>query len=83
MELEHDDDYDETMSNMFRKAQTSLYEGGATSHFANILLLLKLCNTHGVNNMFMDELFSLLKLDLFPRDNILPKSLYETRTVMT
>jgi len=32
--------------------------------------------------MFGDELFSLLKLDLFPRDNTLPKSLYEAKTIV-
>ncbi len=81
MDLDHDDDYDETMSNMFRKAQT-LYEGCPTNCLATILLLLNLCSTHGVNNMFVDELFSLLKLDLFPKDNTFPKSLYEARTIV-
>jgi hypothetical protein len=32
--------------------------------------------------MFVDELFSLLRLDLFPRDNTFPKSLYEARTIV-
>jgi hypothetical protein len=81
MDLDHDDDYDETMSNMFREVQTPLYEGYPTSCLATILLLLNLCRTHGVNNMFVDELFSLLRLDLFLKDNT-PKSLYEAKTIV-
>jgi hypothetical protein len=81
MDLNHDDDYDETMSNMFREVQTPLYEGYPTSRLATILLFLNLCKTHGVNNMFVDEFFSLLRLDLFLRDNT-PKSLYEAKTIV-
>ncbi len=75
MDMEQEVDYEITMSDMFKKTQTPLYEGCPTSHFASILLLLNLCNTHGINNIFVDEFFSLLRLDLFPRDNTLPKSL--------
>jgi hypothetical protein len=37
---------------------------------------------HGVSNAFVHELFSLLKIDLFLKDNTLPKSLYEAKRVV-
>ncbi len=67
---------------MLKDAQTSMYEGCPISCLATILLLLNLCNTHGISNMFVDEHFSLLRLDLFPRDNIIPKLLYEVKTIV-
>jgi hypothetical protein len=82
MDMKQEVDYETTMSGMFKEAQTPLYEGCPNSCLATILLLLNLCNTHGINNMFADELFSLLRLDLFPKDNTLPKSLYEVNTIV-
>jgi hypothetical protein len=67
---------------MLKDVQTPLYEGCPTSRLATILLLLNLCNTHGISNMFVDEFFSLLRFNLFPRDNTLPKSLYEINTIV-
>jgi hypothetical protein len=74
MDMEHEVDYHCTMANMFKELKTIFYEGCPTSHLATILLLLNVCNTHGISNMFVDELFSLLRLDLFPRENTFPKS---------
>jgi hypothetical protein len=82
MDMEHEVDYDSIMANMFKEAKILLYEGCPTSHLATILLLLNVCNTHGVSNMFVDELFSLLRLDLFPKKNTLPKSLYEVKIIV-
>jgi hypothetical protein len=82
MDMEQEVDYETIMSNMLKDVQTPLYEGCPISHLATILLLLNLCNTHGINNMFVDKFFSLLKLDLFPKDSILPKSLYEVKTIV-
>ncbi len=59
-----------------------MYEGCLTNRIATILLLLNLWNTHGVNNMFVEEFSSILKLDLFPRDNTFPKSSYEAKTIV-
>jgi hypothetical protein len=42
------------------KASTLLYEGSSISMLSTLLLLLSLRTIHGVNNSFMDELFSLL-----------------------
>lgn len=46
------------------------------------MLFLNLITKHGVNNLFVDELFALLRLDLFPKDNILPKSMYHAKKVI-
>ncbi len=67
---------------MFKEAQTPLYKGRPTSQLATIILLMTLCTTHGVNNTFVDELFSLLKLYLFPKGNTMPKSLYQAKRVI-
>jgi hypothetical protein len=32
--------------------------------------------------MFVEEFSSILKLDLFPRDNTFPKSSYEAKTIV-
>jgi hypothetical protein len=47
-----------------------------------ILLLLNLIITHGLNNLFDDELFALFRLDLFSKDNTLPKSMYYVKKVV-
>jgi hypothetical protein len=64
---------------MFQDAQTLLYEGSPTSHLATIFMLFNLLITHGVSNAFANELFTLLKVDLFPKENFLPKSLYHIK----
>ncbi len=45
---------------MITKHQTPLFEGSFTSMLLSMLLLLNLKTLHRVNNVFMDELFSLL-----------------------
>ncbi len=59
-----------------------MYEGCPISRLTTILLLFNLSSTHGVTNMFVDELFSLLRLHLFPRDNNFPTSLYEAKSIV-
>jgi hypothetical protein len=48
------------MESMITKHQTPLFEGSFTSMLLSMLLLLNLKTLHRVNNVFMDELFSLL-----------------------
>lgn len=69
-------DHERTEVKMYKEAQTPLYEGCFNSQLPSILLLLSLVSTHGVSNTFVDELFTLLWVDLFPKDNTFPKSLY-------
>jgi hypothetical protein len=49
------------------------------SYLVAILLLLNLIIASGLNNLFVNELFALLKLDLFSKDNTLPKSMYHVK----
>jgi predicted Zn-ribbon and HTH transcriptional regulator len=42
---------------------------------------MNLVTMYGVSNAFVDELFTLLKVDLFLKDNNLPKSLYHAKRV--
>jgi hypothetical protein len=70
------------MAEMFHEAHTPLYVGCPTSRPATILLLLNLIITHGVGNTFVSELLTLLKCDLFLKDNTLPKSMYQAKKVV-
>jgi hypothetical protein len=42
-----------------------------------MLLLLNLKVVHGINNVFMDEVFSLLWKELLPKGNKMPTTTYE------
>jgi len=67
---------------MFQEACIPLYEGCLTSCLNVILLLLNLTTTHMVNNTFASEFFALLKIDLFPKANTLPKSMYHAKRLI-
>lgn len=60
-------DYEKATSNMFQEVQTPHYKKCPTSHLIAILLLMNLVAKDGVGNAFVDELFTLLKVDLFPK----------------
>jgi hypothetical protein len=75
-------DYKNTMTNMWKEAQIAFYEGCPINRLVTIPLLLNVCTMHGVSNAFVDELFSLLKLDLFPKDNTMPKFLYQAKSLV-
>jgi hypothetical protein len=67
---------------MFQETQTPFYKICLISHLIAILLLMNLVITYGVTNVFVDELFTLMKVDLFSKDNNLPKSLYHVKRVV-
>jgi len=58
--LRNQPQHETLMEAMMTKASTPLYEGSSTSILLAILLL-SLRVVHGVSNVFMDELFSLLQ----------------------
>jgi hypothetical protein len=64
------------MDAMLAKASTPLYESFTTNILSTILFLLNLRIVHGVNNVFMNELFSLLHLEL-PKVNKMSATTYE------
>jgi hypothetical protein len=51
---------------MITKTSSPLFEGSSTSMLST-MLLLNLKIIHGVNNILMDALFSLLKIKLLPK----------------
>ena len=52
------------------------------NRLGTILMLLNLCSVYGVSNNFIDELFGLLKNELLPKVNTLPKTCYEATKTM-
>ncbi len=62
---------------MLAKASTLLYEGFTTNMLSTILLLLNLRIVDGINNVFMNELFSFLHLELLPQVNKMSAITYE------
>jgi hypothetical protein len=79
----HASEYHETsMLEMFQEACIPLYEGCLVSCLIVVLLSLNLMTTHGVNNTFADEFFALIKIDLFPKVNTLPKSMYHAKRLI-
>jgi hypothetical protein len=63
------------MELMITKASTPLFEGSSMNMLLTMLLNLKIA--HGVSNLFMDKLFSLLKMELLPKGNNMPTITYE------
>jgi hypothetical protein len=64
------------METIITKASTPLYEGLSTNMLAT-MLLLNLKIVHGVSNVLIDELFSLLQ-ELLPKGNKMSTTSYET-----
>lgn len=65
------------MEVLFAKVKTLLYERFSCSMLSAMLLLLNLSIVHGITNTFMDELFSLLRNEVLPKNNKLPATSYE------
>jgi len=54
----------------------SLYISAQSTKLTVIMLLMNVCQVHGVLDKFVNELLALLHLHLLPRDNYLPSSMY-------
>jgi hypothetical protein len=67
---------------MSQETQIQFYKICLISCLIAIILLMNLVITYGVSNVFVDELFTLMKVDLFSKDNNLPKSLYRAKRVV-
>ena len=63
-------------------ATLPLYEGSSLSMLCATLLILNCCKTHGVSNMFMNELLMLLSMSILPVGNCLPKTEYEASKML-
>ena len=73
---------DVDMGELLRESKTPLYDGSPMNRLGTILMLLNLCAVYGVSNNFVDELFGLLKNELLPKVNTLPKTRYEAAKIM-
>jgi hypothetical protein len=71
------------MESMITKASTPLYESSFINMLAAMLLLLNLKTIHGVNNVFMDELFSFLRKELLPKGNKMPNTYEAFKSIKT
>ena len=63
-------------------ATLPLYEGSTLSMLCATLLIVNCCKTHGVSNMFMNELLMLLSMSILPVGNSLPKTEYEATKIL-
>jgi hypothetical protein len=54
-----------------------LYEGPILSRLATALLILNCCHTHGISNVFINEMLHVLKMNILPQPNTLPSNEYE------
>ena len=63
-------------------ATLPLYEGSSLSMLCATLLIVNCCKTHGVSNMFMNELLMLLSMSILPVGNCLPKTEYEASKIL-
>ena len=63
-------------------ATLPLYEGSTLSMLCATLLIVNCCKTHGVSNMFLNELLMLLSMSILPAGNCLPKTEYEATKIL-
>jgi hypothetical protein len=73
---------DVLMEGLISKASTPLFEGSSTSILSIILVLLNSRTMHYVSNVSMDEFFLLLRKELLPKINKMPKSSYEANKLI-
>jgi hypothetical protein len=73
------DHFDPTM---LEEAIQELYEGSRSTKLAATILFMNLCTVHGLNNNFIDELFTILHRHLLPEGNRLPKNHYAAKSLI-
>jgi hypothetical protein len=56
---------------MHKLGRIPLFEGSILTSLSSTLLILNCCKTHGVTNVFVNELLGLLKQNVFPQPNTL------------
>jgi hypothetical protein len=63
-------------------ATLPLYEGSTLSMLSATLLIVNFCKTHGVSNVFMNELLMFLSGSILPVGNCLPSTEYEASKIL-
>jgi hypothetical protein len=58
-------------------------QGAQSTKLVATMLLLNVCQVHGVSNKFVDELLSLLHRHLLPNDNFLLSNMYQAKNLIS
>ncbi len=77
---------DERMKMLLKEVEAPLFEACGQSKISclsNVLILLNACIVHQVTNTFQDELFRLLGCEILLKNNVMPKSRYEVRKLVS
>lgn len=81
--VEPDDSFEARARSMLEEAsETPLFAGARLSSLCATLILLNLCRTHGCSNLFVTELFTILRMSLLPEINTLPRNEYEASKIL-
>jgi len=76
----------EKMEMLLKEAETPLFETcnkSKNNHLSSVLIFFNACIVHQVINTFQDELFWSIGLENFPKNNMIPKSRYETSKLVS
>jgi hypothetical protein len=77
---------DERMEMSLKEAKTPLFEAWSqrkNSYLSSVLMFFNAYTIHQVTNTFQDELFWLLGCEIFLENNVMPKSRYEARKLVS
>jgi hypothetical protein len=66
-----------------RSACTALYDGASISELGFLVMFFNICTCHNVANVCATELLSFLKTSVLPKNNKVPKNMYEARKVIS
>ena len=72
----------EEMELLFKEGRKRLFRDCKTNRLKFVIAILTMCNLFGVPYSFLDELLRFLGSDILPRNNRLPKTSYECRTLL-
>ncbi len=71
---------------LLKEAETPLFEACGqrkNSRLSSVLMFLNAYTIHQVTNIFQDELFRLLGCEILLENNLMPKSRYEARKLVS
>ena len=72
----------EEMEALFAEGRKRLFRGCKTNRLKFVIVVLTMCNLFGVPYSFLDELLRFLGSDVLPKNNRLPKTSYECRSLL-
>jgi hypothetical protein len=76
----------EKMEMLLKEAKTPLFEAcnkSNNSHLSSVLMFFNAWIVHQVTNTFQEELFWLIGLKNFPKNNMIPKSRYQASKLVS